>query len=85
MGGGAAELIGEAQAGDPLDRLTYYRGGLHDWVTLAMPTTVVEPLPPRSGCNHGGVWAVSGGGSPDHLGRRRALDPKGMLPGEVAS
>lgn len=24
--------------GYPLDRLAYYRGGLHDWVTLAMPT-----------------------------------------------
>lgn len=27
--------------GYPLDRLAYYRGGLHDWVTLAMPT---EPV-----------------------------------------
>ena len=29
------------QAGHPLDRLAYYRGGLHDWVTLGMPTTVL--------------------------------------------
>ena len=29
------------RAGHPVDRLTYYRGGLHDWVTLGMPTTVV--------------------------------------------
>ena len=29
------------QAGQPLDRLVYYRGGLHDWVTLGMPTTAV--------------------------------------------
>ena len=28
-------------AGFPLDRLAYYRGGIHDWVTLAMPT---EPV-----------------------------------------
>jgi rhodanese-related sulfurtransferase len=30
-------------AGDgyPLERLAYYRGGLHDWVTLAMPTEQV--------------------------------------------
>ena len=26
------------EAGYPPDRLAYYRGGLHDWVTLAMPT-----------------------------------------------
>lgn len=24
--------------GFPLDQLAYYRGGMHDWVTLAMPT-----------------------------------------------
>lgn len=24
--------------GFPLERLAYYRGGMHDWVTLAMPT-----------------------------------------------
>ena len=29
------------QAGHPVDRLTYYRGGLHDWVTLGMPTAAV--------------------------------------------
>ena len=28
-------------AGYPLDRLAYYRGGMHDWVSLAMPT---EPI-----------------------------------------
>ena len=27
-----------AGSGYPLDRLAYYRGGLHDWVTLALPT-----------------------------------------------
>lgn len=27
--------------GYPLDRLAYYRGGMHDWVTLAMPTEQV--------------------------------------------
>ena len=26
------------EAGYPADRLAYYRGGLHDWVTLALPT-----------------------------------------------
>lgn len=25
-------------AGHPADALAYYRGGMHDWVTLAMPT-----------------------------------------------
>ncbi|MDP9182515.1 MAG: rhodanese-like domain-containing protein [Actinomycetota bacterium] len=24
--------------GYPLDRLAYYRGGMHDWIALAMPT-----------------------------------------------
>lgn len=24
--------------GYPLGRLAYYRGGMHDWITLAMPT-----------------------------------------------
>lgn len=28
-------------AGHPADALAYYRGGMHDWVTLALPT---EPL-----------------------------------------
>lgn len=27
--------------GFPLDRLAYYRGGMHDWMTLAMPTQQV--------------------------------------------
>ena len=27
--------------GYPLDRLAYYRGGIHDWITLAMPTEAV--------------------------------------------
>lgn len=27
--------------GYPLDRLAYYRGGMHDWITLAMPTQQV--------------------------------------------
>jgi len=30
-----------AAAGYPLERLRYYRGGLHDWVTLGLPT---EPV-----------------------------------------
>ncbi len=27
-----------SDSGYPTDRLAYYRGGMHDWVTLAMPT-----------------------------------------------
>ena len=27
-----------AADGFPLDQLVYYRGGMHDWITLAMPT-----------------------------------------------
>ncbi len=27
--------------GYPLDRLAYYRGGIHDWITLAMPAEAV--------------------------------------------
>lgn len=30
-----------SDAGYPLDRLAYYRGGMHDWITLAMPTQSV--------------------------------------------
>jgi rhodanese-related sulfurtransferase len=30
-----------ADSGYRLDRLAYYRGGLHDWITLAMPTESV--------------------------------------------
>lgn len=30
-----------SEAGYPADRLAYYRGGMHDWITLAMPT---QPL-----------------------------------------
>jgi len=26
------------EAGQPAESLAYYRGGMHDWVTLAMPT-----------------------------------------------
>lgn len=26
------------EAGHPADALAYYRGGMHDWVTLALPT-----------------------------------------------
>ncbi len=26
------------ESGYPVDRLAYYRGGMHDWITLAMPT-----------------------------------------------
>lgn len=27
--------------GYPLERLAYYRGGMHDWITLGMPTEAV--------------------------------------------
>jgi rhodanese-related sulfurtransferase len=27
-----------SESGYPLDRLAYYRGGMHDWITLGMPT-----------------------------------------------
>ena len=30
-----------ADDGYPLERLAYYRGGLHDWITLGMPTESV--------------------------------------------
>lgn len=30
-----------SDSGYPLDRLAYYRGGMHDWLTLAMPTQSV--------------------------------------------
>ena len=30
-----------SEDGYPLDRLAYYRGGIHDWITLAMPTQSV--------------------------------------------
>lgn len=30
-----------SENGYPLDRLAYYRGGMHDWITLAMPTQPV--------------------------------------------
>ena len=30
-----------SEDGYPVDRLAYYRGGMHDWITLAMPT---EPV-----------------------------------------
>lgn len=30
------------EAGFPASSLAYYRGGLHDWVTLAMPTEPVD-------------------------------------------
>lgn len=29
--------------GYPAESLAYYRGGLHDWVSLAMPTAAVQP------------------------------------------
>lgn len=34
-------LRGLREAGYPLDRLAYYRGGMHDWITLGMPTQQV--------------------------------------------
>jgi rhodanese-related sulfurtransferase len=30
-----------SDVGYPVDRLAYYRGGMHDWITLAMPTESV--------------------------------------------
>ena len=33
-----AALRALSEDGYPLDRLAYYRGGMHDWLTLAMPT-----------------------------------------------
>jgi rhodanese-related sulfurtransferase len=30
------------ESGYPASSLAYYRGGLHDWVTLAMPTEATE-------------------------------------------
>jgi hypothetical protein len=27
-----------SHSGYPLDRLAYHRGGMHDWITLALPT-----------------------------------------------
>jgi rhodanese-related sulfurtransferase len=30
-----------SEDGYPRDRLAYYRGGMHDWITLAMPTQQV--------------------------------------------
>ena len=30
-----------SEAGYPLDRLAYYRGGMHDWITLGMPTEAI--------------------------------------------
>ena len=35
----ALRTLGDS--GYPLDRLAYYRGGMHDWVTLGMPTQQV--------------------------------------------
>lgn len=34
-----------SKAGCPLDRLAYYRGGMHDWITLAMPTQPTSASP----------------------------------------
>jgi rhodanese-related sulfurtransferase len=30
-------------AGHPPERILYYRGGLHDWLTLGLPTRVPDP------------------------------------------
>lgn len=35
------------EAGYPAASLAYYRGGLHDWVTLAMPTEAVDEATTR--------------------------------------
>lgn len=36
------------KVGYPASCLAYYRGGLHDWVTLAMPTRTISPQPERA-------------------------------------
>ena len=51
-------------AGHPPERLLYYRGGLHDWVTLGLPVEPPRPAQPsvgaRSWSNHpGGAHATS--------------------------
>jgi rhodanese-related sulfurtransferase len=35
-------ILGLLEAGYPAQALAYYRGGMHDWVTLAMPTETRE-------------------------------------------
>lgn len=35
-------IQGLIEAGYPTEALAYYRGGMHDWVTLAMPTQLRE-------------------------------------------
>ena len=35
---GELELQRLVDAGYPTEALAYYRGGMHDWVTLALPT-----------------------------------------------
>ena len=35
-------ILGLLEAGYPAQALAYYRGGMHDWVTLAMPTQARE-------------------------------------------
>jgi rhodanese-related sulfurtransferase len=34
--------------GWPAGSLRYYRGGIHDWVTLGLPLTATVPVPPRA-------------------------------------
>ncbi|CAN5228792.1 hypothetical protein BH09ACT8_BH09ACT8_24780 [soil metagenome] len=38
----AAAIRELLESGYPASSLAYYRGGLHDWVTLAMPVETVE-------------------------------------------
>ena len=35
-------------AGHPPERLLYYRGGIHDWVTLGLPLEPLAGAPPLS-------------------------------------
>jgi rhodanese-related sulfurtransferase len=35
-------------AGHPPERILYYRGGLHDWLTLGLPLEAPDPAPPAA-------------------------------------
>lgn len=34
-------LAALVESGHPAEALAYYRGGMHDWISLAMPTETV--------------------------------------------
>jgi len=38
----AAALHDLVEAGYPAETLAYYRGGIHDWITLSMPTESID-------------------------------------------